>query len=167
MKEIEMKKLLSGVLVSVCAAAGLVTAGVGAASAADGLVLDRNAAQKFVTLPAGVRFPEGITANPANGDLYVATFDFGATNKLLRYDRHGRLLASIDFGSPMLGLAFGPDDGKVYITNFYESRIQRVAADLSGAIEDVAPSGARDRRAGPPSREEQPRRQRRHDHLRL
>jgi len=93
----------------------------------------------FATLPEGVRFPEGITANPANGDIYVATFDFDPnSNKLLRYNRHGRLLGSIDFGSPMLGLAFGPDDGKIYLTNFFESKIQRFAADLGGAVEDVA-----------------------------
>jgi sugar lactone lactonase YvrE len=93
----------------------------------------------FATLPAGVRFPEGITANPATGDVYVATFDFGPNpNKLLRYSRHGQLLGARDFGAPMLGLAFGPSDSKVYITNFNQSKIQRVAADLDGAIEDVA-----------------------------
>lgn len=44
-----------------------------------------------------------------------------------------------DFGgTPMLGLAFGPGDGKVYIANFGLSKIQRVAADLGGAVEDVA-----------------------------
>lgn len=93
----------------------------------------------FATLPAGVRFPEGITANPATGDIYVATFDFGPNpNRLLRYSRHGQLLGSRTMGSPMLGLAFGPGDSKVYITNFSLSRIQRVAADLDEAIEDVA-----------------------------
>jgi sugar lactone lactonase YvrE len=93
----------------------------------------------FATLPAGVRFPEGITANPATGDIYVATFDFGPNpNKLLRYSRHGQLLGMRTMGSPMLGLAFGPGDAKVYLTNFNVSRIQRVAADLDGAIEDVA-----------------------------
>lgn len=93
----------------------------------------------FATLPAGVRFPEGITANPANGDVYVATFDFGPNvNKLLRYSRHGQLLGSIEVASPMLGLAFGPSDGKVYLTHFFGSSVQRVRADLGGAIEEVA-----------------------------
>lgn len=94
----------------------------------------------FVTLSAGLRFPEGITANPATGDIYVATFDFGPnTNKLLRYSRHGQLRGSIDFGgTPLLGLAFGPGDSKVYIANFGASKIQRVRADLGGTIEDVA-----------------------------
>lgn len=93
----------------------------------------------FATLPAGVRFAEGITASPATGDIYVATFDFGPnTNKLLRYSRHGQLLGMREVGAPMLGLAFGPADAKVYITNFGASKIQRLAADLGGAVEDVA-----------------------------
>jgi DNA-binding beta-propeller fold protein YncE len=92
----------------------------------------------FAVLPEGVRFPEGITANPANGDIYVATFDFGGPNHLLRYDARGRLLARREFATPLLGLAFGPQDGKVYLANFGASKIQRVAADLGGAVEDVA-----------------------------
>jgi sugar lactone lactonase YvrE len=96
----------------------------------------------FATLPAGVRFPEGITANPATGELYVATFDFGPNaNKLLRYSRHGQLVAMRDFGaSPLLGLAFGPVDGKIYINNFGASKVQRIAANFDGSspIEDVA-----------------------------
>ena len=35
----------------------------------------------FAVLPDGVRFPEGIAANPANGDIYVGTFDFAARTK--------------------------------------------------------------------------------------
>lgn len=103
----------------------------------------------FATLPDGVRYPEGITANPNNGDVYVATFDYFGTNPnmLLRYDRHGKLIASRDFGgTPMLGLAFGAE-GKVYIANFGLSRIQRVDADLGGVIVDVASIPG----VGPPS----------------
>lgn len=135
-----MKRLVSSMLVSACTVTGFVTAGMGEASAADGLVLARNAAQKFAELPAGVRFPEGITANPANGDVYVATFDFGPNpNKLIRLAANGKVLASRDFGAtPMLGLEFGPGDKKVYIANFGASKIQRVRADLGGAVEDVA-----------------------------
>ncbi len=98
--------------------------------------------ETFATLPAGVRFPEGITANPATGDIFVATFDFGPNaNKLLRYNRQGQLTAERDFGgTPLLGLAFGPSDAKVYITNFGASKIQRITASFNGgtAIEDVA-----------------------------
>lgn len=93
----------------------------------------------FATLPSGARYPEGITANPRTGDVYVATFDFGPnTNRLLRYSRHGQLTGARDIGAPMLGLAFGPSDGKVYFTNFGASKIQRVAADLGDPVEDVA-----------------------------
>jgi sugar lactone lactonase YvrE len=92
----------------------------------------------FAVLPEGVRFPEGITANPANGDVYVGTFDFGGQNALLRYDFRGRLLGRLDFGGPLLGLQFGPRDGKVYIASFGASKIQRVRADFAGGIEDVA-----------------------------
>ena len=84
----------------------------------------------FAVLPDGVRFPEGITANPANGDIYVGTFDFGPNhNKLLRYDRHGRLLAQLDFGgTPLLGLGFDSERNKVYILNFGTASVQRVPA---------------------------------------
>jgi len=122
-----------------CMALALGAAGIGTSwadrSAADGV-------HRFATLPDGVRFPEGITANPATGEIYVGTFDFGPNaNQLLRYDRHGHLVAQRDFGgTPLLGLAFGPDDGKVYIANFGMSMIQRIDAnfDAGSAIDNVA-----------------------------
>src|SRR5215471_12822589 len=55
-----------------------------------GLFIDRDV-DTFAVLPNGVRFPEGIAANPANGDIYAATFDAppgNNPNKLLRWDRH-------------------------------------------------------------------------------
>jgi sugar lactone lactonase YvrE len=107
---------------------------------------ERGAVRRFVTLPDGVRLPEGITANPANGDIYVGTFDGGNQNKLLRYSRNGRLEASRDFGpEPLLGLEFDRVHRKVYIANVGVfaggvSRIQRIAADFNGSstIQDVA-----------------------------
>jgi len=121
----------------------------GAALAADDFVVHRNAAERFATLPSGVRFPEGITANAANGDIFVGTFDAppnNRPNKLLRFDRNGRLEASRDFGNtPLLGLEFDRDTGKVYIAAVGDfsgtgSRIQRIAANFTGAtaIEEVA-----------------------------
>jgi len=95
--------------------------------------------QVFATLPDGVRYPEGITADPATGAIYAATFDQGAPNKLLRFDRNGRLQASKDFGSQiMLGLGFAAN--KVYILNMGASKLQRIAADFDAAtpVEDVA-----------------------------
>lgn len=144
-----MKKILTG-----CTFLLLIAIGVpaGTARANDDLVVDRNAAHRFATLPDGARFPEGITANPANGDIFVGTFDAPSptspdpNNRLLRFDRRGRLEASRSFGTtPLLGLEFNRADGKVYIAavgdfSGTESRIQRIAADFSGAtaIEDVA-----------------------------
>ena len=46
-------------------------------------VVDQNAASIFVTLPADVIDPEGITSNPANGDIYVGNFAPGGLNTLL------------------------------------------------------------------------------------
>jgi sugar lactone lactonase YvrE len=108
---------------------------------------ERGKASLSATLPDGARFPEGITANPAGGDIFVGTFDAGSpNNQLLRFDRHGRLEASRAFGTtPLLGLEFDRDTGKVYIAAVGDfsgtgSRIQRIAAnfDAGTPIEDVA-----------------------------
>jgi len=109
------------------------------------LFMDRDV-DTFAVLPEGVKFPEGITANPKNGDIYVGTFEGGAQNKLLRFDRRGRLEATRNFGiTPLLGLEFDGINKKVYIANVgnfvgMASKIQRIAANFNGgtAIEDVA-----------------------------
>ncbi len=123
-------------------AAGVMVLAVGEAIAHDDLVLMRNAAQQFAVLPEGVRYPEGITANPATGDVFVATFDFGPNaNKLMRFARNGKLAAIRDFGgAPMLGLGFDAARGKVYILNMGASKVQRIAADFDAStpVEDVA-----------------------------
>ena len=125
-----------------CMFALLMATGVhaGIAWAGDRSDSNRNEAHKFATLPDGVRFPEGITANPATREIYVATFDFGPnSNKLLRFAPNGHLVAQRDFGAtPLLGLAFA--HGQVYIANFGASRIQRISAAFNSAtpIEDVA-----------------------------
>lgn len=132
-----MRKLLMGtmILLSVVFLAGEVWA-------AKGIVVKRDAAETFIVLPDGVRFPEGITANPGNGDFFVATFDFGPNpNRLLRFDKNGHLVAQRDFGgTPLLGLEFNPRDNKVYICNFGASKIQRIPANFTATtpIEDVA-----------------------------
>jgi DNA-binding beta-propeller fold protein YncE len=109
------------------------------------LVIDRDV-DTFAVLPEGVKFPEGITANPRDGDIYVGTFEGGAQNKLLRYNRHGKLEAQKIFGTaPLLGLEFDRHNRKVYVAvvgdfGGSESRIQRIAANFNGGsmIEDVA-----------------------------
>jgi hypothetical protein len=96
--------------------------------------------ETFATLPDGVRFPEGITANPSNGNIYVGTFDFGPNaNKLVRISANGNVIAQKDFGAqPLLGLGFSHN--KVYILNFGAAKVQRIAADFNAGtpVEDVA-----------------------------
>lgn len=119
----------------------LLTGFIGVATAGDDFVVRPRAAREFAELPAGARFPEGITANSANGDIFVGTFDSGGNNKLLRYDRTGALVATRDFGaSPLLGIEFNPADQKVYIANLGASQIQRIAANFNAqsAVEVVA-----------------------------
>ena len=119
----------------------LVGTSVAEAGSEKRVVVKRHAAHTCATLPDGVRFPEGITADPYTGHIYVSTFDFGNPNKLLRFNKHCDLVAVRDFGgTPLLGLAFNTRDDKVYIANFGASKIQRIAADFNDVtpIEDVA-----------------------------
>src|SRR4030095_5115426 len=94
----------------------LVIASHGEARASEEIIVKPEAAERFATLPDGVRFPEGITANPRTEEIFVATFDFGPnSNKLLRFKKNGQLVAQRDFGgTPLLGLQFNPWDNKVY-----------------------------------------------------
>ena len=135
-----MKVLAKAIFIFTCA---LLFAG--AATADPDLIVKRNAAVNFATLPLDTRFPEGITANPANGDIYVATFDAPSptnpnpNNKLLRFNRQGHLVAARDFSTdPLLGLAFDSANGQVYIANVGDfsgtgSRIQRIASNFNAA----------------------------------
>src|SRR5262245_56575077 len=102
------KKKMRKIVYAAFGAAWLVAGIAGVALAHDtDRVIDRDAVKHFATLPNGVRFPEGITADPDSGEVYVGTFDFGAPNKLLRFSQHGQLLAQVDFdGAPLLGHEF-------------------------------------------------------------
>jgi DNA-binding beta-propeller fold protein YncE len=111
------------------------------------IIVKTDAAKRFAVLPDGVRFPEGIAANPKTEEIYVGTFDFGPnSNKLLRFSKEGQLVAERDFGvTPLLGLRFNPWDKKIYIANVGAlvggaSKIQRIGADFTDStpIEDVA-----------------------------
>ena len=123
-------------------ATGAMSLCVGYADAADRLVVDRNAAVRFATLPENVRYPEGIAVDPATGDVFVATFDFGPNaNKLMRFSKNGHLSAIKDFdGTPLLGLAFDGASGQLYILNMGASQLHRIAAnfDATTAVENVA-----------------------------
>ncbi len=132
-----MRSFVTGCTLGLFILMGIQTGAVRADNDSDA---DRNAVQRFVTLPDGVRFPEGITVNPGTREIYVATFDFGPNpNRLLRYSHNGNLLAQRNFGAtPLLGLAFSR--GKVYIANFGAGKVQRIAASFNSAtpVEDVA-----------------------------
>lgn len=135
-------------------ALGAMSIGIDSTQAAEQLVVNRNAAIEFAVLPDGVRYPEGITANPATGDIFVATFDNdkASANRLLRYSKDGRLSAVHDTGgSPILGLEFDAAHGKVYLLNFGASKVQRIAADFDAStpfetvatIPSIGPPGPR------------------------
>ncbi len=118
----------------------LVTLGLLAATAAstaiagpNDMVIMRNAPQQVAVLPDQVRYPEGLAVNPANGDIFVGTFDFGPNaNKLLRYSKTGKLLAVRDFGgTPLLGLGFDAATGQVYILNMGAQKVQRISANFT------------------------------------
>lgn len=108
----------------------------------------RIAVERFVLLPADVRQPEGVTTNPATGEIYVGTFDAripesSRNNQILRYSPDGKLLGRRSFGAtPLTGLAYR--DGQVYILNFGASKLQRIAAGFGAEspVEDVASFGA-------------------------
>src|SRR5260221_11708178 len=128
-----MKKILEAVTIPLFSSTGMSAGRALADGISNGLFIDRDV-DTFALLPDGVSLPEGITANPANGDIYVSTFT--GPSKLLRYNRHGKLIAQRDFGAPLLGLEFDRAHGKVYITNVGDfagtgSKIPPVAAELS------------------------------------
>src|SRR4029077_371601 len=95
----DMKKNLAALAAPLLFSLGIAASPVLADNDGDQLVIRRDV-DRFATLPDGVRFPEGIAAHPYNGYIYVATFDAQSAtnpsprpNKLIRYDRNGRLIA--------------------------------------------------------------------------
>lgn len=115
-------------------------------AAGDRVVVKPHGAKQFATMPVDAPFPEGITANPDNGNVIVGTFG-GAVN-LVRLSKTGKVLAAVTIpGGPLLGLAFNHADGEVYICSADDlaggpapSRIRRIDADFTDAssVEDVA-----------------------------
>lgn len=125
--------------------AAMLSVGVPAAVWAEQAPATGPKAKIFATLPDGVVLPEGIAANPLNGDIYVGTFAPGGDNWLLRYAVNGKLVSALEVGpAPMLGLAYEPGTDMLYIATVgvfagSASRIQRIAADLAaGTLVDVA-----------------------------
>lgn len=84
---------------------------VGTASA------DKGGVVRFATLPPGPGHPEGLAAD-AQGNIYVATFDFTTTNVIHIFGPNGRLQTTIPLpGAVPLGLAFD-SSGNLYVANF-------------------------------------------------
>jgi sugar lactone lactonase YvrE len=110
-------------------------------------VLLRPAIEAFITLPADFVHPEGLASNPANGDVYVGSFDAREpaskrNNQVLRYSATGKLLGRNRFGpQPLTGLAFA--GGKLYVLNFGASKLQRLEANFNEASvpEDIVQFG--------------------------
>jgi len=133
---------LLAALMAACACAAL------PAFAADPAAPARIEVQPFVLLPPDVRHAEGLASNPANGDLYVGTFDAREpaserNNQVLRYSAAGKLLARYRMRpTPLTGLEFR--DGKLYVLNFGASKLQRLDAEFtaSSPLEDIVAFGA-------------------------
>src|SRR5687768_1928257 len=100
--------------------------------------------EHFIQLPSDVRHPESITSDNESREFFVGTFDArmpesSRNNQLLRFSESGKLLARRSFGSnPLTGIQFKA--GFVFVLNFGESKLQRIAArfDAISMIEDVA-----------------------------
>ncbi len=121
---------------------GLLLCSVSSSALAFDVTIRPFAARQFATLPHDLSFPEGITANPGTGDIFVGNFDFVGPNAIVKFDRRGRQVARQEFGAgtPLLGLAFNTADDKVYVANFGASQIQRVSTALgpNNPVEVVA-----------------------------
>jgi len=136
-KETEMKTTLIACLMTLFF--------VGSATADDWVPVNPFAARQFVTLPDDLKFPEGITSNPDNGDIYVATFNVpnvsynpAPVNAILRYSASGELLARTDFSglTPLVGIKFNPQDNHIYMASLGDisgtgSKIMRIPANFS------------------------------------
>jgi len=80
---------------------------------------NRNSAQLFGVLPAGSTLPEGLAVDPANGDVYVATFDGSKT--IVVFSETGKYLRTLTVGTSsgfLLGLGFHPQTGKFLVIDF-------------------------------------------------
>ncbi len=86
-----------------------------------------NKVERFAALPKpGPGFPEGIAAD-ADGNIYVATFDFTQTNNLYVFRRNGRLRTTIPLpGVAALGLAFSAA-GDLYVADFGNGNVLKFA----------------------------------------
>jgi sugar lactone lactonase YvrE len=81
---------------------------------------DKGGVVRFATLPSGPGVPghpEGLAAD-AQGNIYVATFEFGIPNVIYVFAPNGQLTKTIPLtGAVPLGLAFDAS-GNLYVANF-------------------------------------------------
>src|SRR5437763_12590160 len=78
---------------------------------------DREGITRFATLPPGPGHPEGIAADPA-GNIYAATFSFTPPNYIYKFDRSGRLVATVTLAASVpVGMQWGPDN-RLYVDAF-------------------------------------------------
>jgi sugar lactone lactonase YvrE len=99
---------------------------------------DKGGVVRFATLPAnGPGFPEGLAAD-ARGNIYVATFDFGADrNVVYVFGINGRVSGVIPLpaGAVPLGLAFDAD-GALWVADFAGGSLLRYAGS---SLDEVFP----------------------------
>jgi DNA-binding beta-propeller fold protein YncE len=130
--------------------------------ARDDIIVKRDAAERFVALPHGVRFPEGLTVNNApapngltfdsRGNLYVSDSFLGAILRInnahkcssscaVDLVKHDGLLATAGFPPfGANGLALSKDESKLFIANTGDDRILRLdlkTGDLSVFAESI------------------------------
>jgi len=95
------------------------------------LAWDRGEVERFATLPAGNKNPEGITAD-RHGNIYVTTFDVTRSEpggRMFVYDRHGELKRAVEIENSsqfLLDLAFHPKSGHLLVIDFGMARVLRV-----------------------------------------
>ena len=93
---------------------------------------DRNGITRFATLPSGPGHPEGIAADPA-GNIYAATFSFTPPNYVYKFDRSGRLVATVTLpASVPLGMQWGPDN-KLYVDDFGNGNVLQFTPPITNA----------------------------------
>ena len=102
-------------------------------------IADKGGVVRFATLPQpGPGFPEGIAAD-ANGNIYVATFDFGAgvTNAIYVFGTNGLLASTIPLpGAVPLGMGFDTA-GALWVADFANGNLLRFSPPLLLATYNV------------------------------
>jgi len=114
------------------------------------LAWDRGEVERFASLPAGNKNPEGITADK-RGNIYVTTFDVTRAEpggRMFVYSRHGELKRAVNIQNSsqfLLDLAFHPQTGRLLVIDFGMARVLTVnphtgESSVFTTIPDVDPS---------------------------